>query len=625
MSSDASKQTGVTGVMEPSRQREAIALVRRGGGTIGEADVGTRVLLQAWVRRRRDHGGVIFLDLRDRSGTVQVVVRPEDAPAAAAALDKARLEWVVEVEGTVARRSAETVNPKIPTGAFEVIAARGLVLSKCDPLPFSLEGAVEASEETRLRFRYLDLRRDELQRNLRLRHEVVMESLRYFDEHGFLHVETPILTRSTPEGARDYLVPSRVHRGSFFALPQSPQLFKQILQVAGCERYVQICRCFRDEDLRADRQPEFSQIDVEMSFVDRDQVMAVMEGLTQRLFPLAGVEVHPPFDRYTHADVMARYGVDKPDLRASLEMVDLTRELGGSGFRAFRQTAEEGGAILGLAVPGAAVASRREVDEWAEQARAQGVAGVLPLRRRDGALQFQVKDSLTAGELEAAGARLQLAEGDLALLVAAPRGRASAALGELRVPLAKKYGHWAEGHRLLWVTDFPLVEWSADRRSLHLRPSPVHPSPPRGPGAARQRSGGGALARLRHRAQRCRARGRLDPYPRLRAAGAGVPPARDLRSRSARAIRLPARRLPLRRTAARRDRGRARPAGDAAGGLLQHPRGDRVPQDRLGVGPDDAGAVAGRSRAALRARHPRSAADQGVEVGRQWPRSSAFV
>jgi aspartyl-tRNA synthetase len=409
---------------------------------------------------------------------VQVVVRPEDAPDASSALEKARLEWVVEVEGEVARRSAETVNAKIPTGAFEVIAAAGKVLSKCDPLPFNLEGAVEASEETRLRFRFLDLRREELQRNLRLRHQVVMESLRYFDELGFLHVETPILTKSTPEGARDYLVPSRVHRGSFYALPQSPQLFKQILQVAGTEKYVQICRCFRDEDLRADRQPEFSQIDVEMSFVGRDQVIGVMEGLTKRLFPLVGVEVQPPFERYTYADVMARYGVDKPDLRASLEIVDLTRELGGSGFRAFRQTAEEGGAILGLAVPGAAGASRREVDEWAEQARAQGVAGVVPLRRRDGALQFQVKDALTAGELETAGDRLKLGEGDLALLVAAPRARASAALGDLRVPLAKKYGHWSEGHRLLWVVDFPLFEWSAEEgRFGAVHHAFTHPHP----------------------------------------------------------------------------------------------------------------------------------------------------
>jgi aspartyl-tRNA synthetase len=468
----------MAGVMETVSVERTTTSRRRGAGTIGESDVGSRVLLQAWVRRRRDHGGVTFFDLRDRSGTVQVVVRPEDAPEAAAALDKARLEWVVEVEGEVARRSPETVNAKIPTGAFEVVAAAGRVLSKCDPLPFNLEGAVEASEETRLRFRYLDLRREELQRNLRLRHDVVMETLRYFDEHGFLNIETPILTRSTPEGARDYVVPSRVHRGSFFALPQSPQLFKQILQVAGVERYVQICRCFRDEDLRADRQPEFSQIDVEMSFVGRDDVIAVIEGLTQRLFRLVGVEVEAPFDRYTYADVVARYGVDKPDLRASLEIVDVTRELGASGFRAFRQTVEEGGAILGLAVPGAAGASRREVDEWAEVARAQGVAGVLPLRRRDGELVFQVKDALTAGELEAAAGRLQLAEGGLALLVAAPRGRASAALGELRIPLAKKYGHFTEGHRLLWVTDFPLVEWSAEEgRFGAVHHAFTHPHP----------------------------------------------------------------------------------------------------------------------------------------------------
>jgi len=465
-------------VMERTREQGSAAEKRRGAGTIGEGDIGAHVLLQAWVRRRRDHGGVTFFDLRDRSGTVQVVVRPEQAPDAAVALDKARLEWVVEVEGVVARRSPETVNQKIPTGSFEVIATAGRVLARCEPLPFNLEGPVEASEETRLRFRYLDLRRDELQRNLRLRHEVVMETLRFFDEEGFLHVETPILTRSTPEGARDYLVPSRVHRGSFFALPQSPQLFKQILQVAGVERYVQICRCFRDEDLRADRQPEFSQIDVEMSFVDRDDVMAVMEGLVRRLFPLVGIEVETPFPRFTYADVMARYGVDKPDLRAALEIVDLTRELGTSEFRAFRQTVEEGGAILGLAVPGAAAASRREVDQWAEKARAHGVAGVLPLRRRDGALQFQVKDALTTGELEGAAARLALADGDLALLVAAPHARAAAALGELRVPLAKQYGHFREGHRLLWVTDFPLVEWSAEEGRFGAVHHPfTHPHP----------------------------------------------------------------------------------------------------------------------------------------------------
>jgi len=311
-----------------------------------------------------------------------------------------------------------------------------------------------------------------------LRYRVSMAVRKYLDEQGFIDIETPMLTRSTPEGARDYLVPSRVHPGEFFALPQSPQLFKQILQVAGVERYVQVCRCFRDEDLRADRQPEFSQIDVEMSFVERDDVMAVMEGLTRRIFPLVGVEVNPPYDRYTYADVMARYGSDKPDLRATLELVDLTGELGKSGFRAFRQTAEEGGAIIGLAIPGAAGASRKEVDEWAERARVHGAAGVLPLRHRDGALQFQVKDALTAGELESTGARLKLRDGDLALLVAAPRARAAAALGDLRVTLAKKYGHWKEGHQLLWVVDFPLVEWSADEGRFGAVHHPfTHPHP----------------------------------------------------------------------------------------------------------------------------------------------------
>ncbi|MDX1385752.1 MAG: aspartate--tRNA ligase, partial [Thermoanaerobaculia bacterium] len=375
---------------------------RRGSGTLTVGDVGERVRLQAWVRRRRDHGGVVFLDLRDRSGTVQVVVRPDEHAEVAEALMPARLEWVVEVEGVVQRRSPETVNTRIPTGEIEVVADAGRVLSRCDPLPFNLEGPVEASEETRLRYRFLDLRRPELAANLALRHRVVLEALRYFDEEGFVHVETPIQTRSTPEGARDYLVPSRVHRGSFFALPQSPQLFKQILMVAGLERYVQICRCFRDEDLRADRQPEFSQIDVEMSFVDRDDVMATTEGLVTRLFPLAGWHPEPPFPRLTYREVMDRYGIDRPDLRSPLEIVDLTETLGGSEFRAFRATVEEGGAIRAMRVPGAAAASRKQLDGWAETARAQGVAGVLALRHRDGELQFQVKDVLSPGELTAA-------------------------------------------------------------------------------------------------------------------------------------------------------------------------------------------------------------------------------
>ena len=435
---------------------------RTGAGTIRASDVGSKVRLQAWVHRRRDHGGVLFMDLRDRSGRVQVVVHPDRAPEVASGMEDVRLEWVIEIEGEVALRALDAVNSKLQTGEVEVVASSGRVLSRCEPLPFSIDGVGEASEETRLRYRYLDLRRSELAENLRLRHRVVMESLKYFDEQDFIHVETPILTRSTPEGARDYLVPSRVHRGSFFALPQSPQLFKQILMVAGVERYFQICHCFRDEDLRADRQPEFAQIDVEMSFVEVSDVLSLTEGLIGRLFPLIGSEPEPPFLRLTYDDAMRRYGSDRPDLRTDIEIVDLTDALGSSAFRGFRQAVEEGGVVRAVAVKGAADASRRMVDGWNDIAQQQGAVGVLPLRRRDGEVLFQVKNVLTDGEKESAAQALHLADGDLALLVAGPEVSTSAALGALRGELAREYGLLDEdAFRFLWVTDFPLVEWSA--------------------------------------------------------------------------------------------------------------------------------------------------------------------
>ena len=436
---------------------------RRGAGTLKKDDIGSKVKLQAWVHRRRDIGGVAFLVLRDRSGVAQVVVRPDEQPAVAEALAPARLEWVVEVEGTVAARDPEAVNPDQPTGALEVIAEAGRVLSRSRPLPLNLERPEDASEETRLKHRYLELRRPDLQRNLILRHRLTLETLRYFDEHGFVHLETPILTRSTPEGARDYLVPSRVHRGDFYALPQSPQLFKQLFQVAGFERYVQIARCFRDEDLRSDRQPEFTQIDVEMSFVDEEDIYEVTEGLLRRIFRLIGVEAPEPFPRLTWDDAMARYGSDKPDLRFGLEIRELGDLLGGSGFRGFQAAVAEGGVVRGFTVPGAAAASRKQVDGWAELARRHGAAGVLTLRRRDGELQFQVKGALTEGELSAAAERLALEEGDLALVAAGPAGTTAAALGALRVEMARTYDLVPEGaHSFLWVTDFPLVEWDED-------------------------------------------------------------------------------------------------------------------------------------------------------------------
>jgi aspartyl-tRNA synthetase len=472
---------------------------RRGAGTLTGADAGSRVKLQAWVQRRRDLGGLMFLDLRDRSGVVQVVVHPEEQAAAARALEPVRAEWVVEVEGEVTAREAGNVNPELPTGAFEVVADRAAVLARSEPPPFAVDGRVDASEETRLHHRYLDLRRPELQRNLLLRDRIVLTTRNYLHEQGFTDIETPILTRSTPEGARDYLVPSRVHRGSFFALPQSPQLFKQLLMVAGFERYVQIARCFRDEDLRADRQPEFTQIDLEMSFVDEEEIIALTEGLFHRVFPLVGIDPPASFPRLTWAESMARYGTDRPDIRFGLPIVDLSGRLGESGFRGFRETVAAGGVVRGIALPastGAAGASRKRVDGWAELARRQGAAGVLTLKRKDGEITFQVKNALTPAEVEGAAADLGLEEGGLALLVAAPEPVASAALGALRLDLAREFELVAEGaHAFLWVTEFPLLEWDGETARWYSKHHPFTSPDPRDldrlesdPGAVRSRA-----------------------------------------------------------------------------------------------------------------------------------------
>ena len=472
---------------------------RRGAGTITTADVGSRVKLQAWVQRRRDHGGLVFLDLRDRSGVVQVVLSPDERPEPAQALAAARGEWVVEVEGEVLRRDPAHVNPDLPTGEIEVAAERAAVLSRSEPPPFALDGKTEAAEETRLHYRFLDLRRPELQKNFLLRDRVTLAVRNYFHEQGFVDVETPILTKSTPEGARDYLVPSRVRRGCFYALPQSPQLFKQLLMVSGFERYVQIARCFRDEDLRADRQPEFTQIDVEMSFPTEEDVYGLTEGLFARIFPLAGIEPPATFPRMSYAEAMARYGSDKPDLRFGLPIVDLSQRLGESGFRGFRETVAGGGVVRGFAVPGAAgaaEASRKEVDGWAEIARRSGAAGVLTLRRKGGEIVFQVKNALTEGEVQGAAEALGLEEGGLALIVAAPAEVAAAALGALRLELAKTCKLIPEGkHAFLWVTEFPLLEWDEEEGRWFAMHHPFTSPDPRDlgklesdPGAVRARA-----------------------------------------------------------------------------------------------------------------------------------------
>ena len=455
-------------------------LKRRGAGTITAADVGGPVLLKAWVQRRRDHGAVIFLNLRDRSGVVQVVVTPEFQPEAAEVLGSVRNEWVVEVEGEVVRRSQENVNKDMPTGEVEVLARRAAVLARSEPLPFTLDGKAETSEETRLRYRYLDLRRPELQRNFLLRDQVTLEIRKYFNEQGFVDVETPILTKSTPEGARDFLVPSRVHHGNFYALPQSPQLFKQILMVAGLERYIQIARCFRDEALRADRQLEFTQIDLEMSFPTEEEIFELIEGLFQRIFPLGGIQPPARFPRMKYAEAMARFGSDRPDLRFGLEIADLTERLRSSGFRGFQEAVAQGGVIRGFAVPGAAEASRKEVDAWVEIARRSGAAGVLTLRRKGGELVFQVKNVLTQAELEGAAEALGLEEGGLALLVAGPASVAANALGTLRLELAKQYKLIPEGrHEFLWVTEFPELEWNEEEKRWYAMHHPFTSPDPR--------------------------------------------------------------------------------------------------------------------------------------------------
>lgn len=443
---------------------------RREAGLLREQDVGERVLVKGWVRRNRNLGGLQFLDLRDRSGIVQAVVYPDEQPEAFAVLEKVRAEWCLEIEGLLATR--EQINPNMPTGDVEIRVERAEVLSESDVPPFTVDGQGNATEEMRLRHRYLDLRRSELQRNFKLRHDVVHRARTLLHERGFLDLETPILTRSTPEGARDYLVPSRVHPGQFYALPQSPQIFKQILMVSGFERYYQIARCFRDEDLRADRQPEFTQIDIEMSFIQEDDIIELIEAMFADIFPTcAGIDLETPIPRMTYADAMARYGSDRPDLRFGLEIFDLTDLLGKSGFRGFSATAKDGGVIRAFVVPGAAGASRKDVEGFVEVARRHGALGALTLRHRDGELQFQVKKALTQDELSAVAERLGLEDGAMALIVAGPEDTTAKALGALRVALAKHYDLIPDDHHaFVWITEFPLVEFdedSGDWTSLH--------------------------------------------------------------------------------------------------------------------------------------------------------------
>ena len=428
-------------------------------GQLTAADTGAAVALLGWVHRVRDLGSLVFVDLRDRHGMTQVVVR-ENEPLVEEA-KRLRGEYVIGVIGTVVPRAADAVNPKMPTGQIEVEAREIRLLNDAKVPPFSISNdEIPVAEEMRLKYRYLDLRRPRMQRNLTLRHRATMEIRKFFDEQGFLEIETPILTKSTPEGARDYLVPSRVHHGEFYALPQSPQIFKQILMISGMDRYFQIVKCFRDEDLRADRQPEFTQVDLEMSFATEDLVFGTIEPLMERLLALVGRRVPRPFPRMPYAEAIAKYGSDKPDLRAGMEIQDVSAPFAASGFGVFRDAVAGGGVVRGFVVKGGARYSRKDLDELTAQAKALGASGLVWARNNAGAIQSSAlkaagEDTIRAA-LEAAGA----AGGDLLLLAAGTPEPTSKVLGALRLHVARRENLLDPGRfEFLWVVDFPMFEW----------------------------------------------------------------------------------------------------------------------------------------------------------------------
>jgi aspartyl-tRNA synthetase len=438
-------------------------------GDLRLAHAGQTVTLAGWVHRRRDHGALIFLDLRDRAGIVQVTCNAQAAPTAHALLNTARNEYVIQVQGVVQARPAGLTNPQLPTGEVEVVAHTAQVLNEARTPPFYINEDVEIDEALRLKYRYLDLRRPAMQRNIILRHRVVKLIRDYLDQHGFLEIETPMLIKTTPEGARDYVVPSRLHPGNFYALPQSPQQLKQLLMVAGYERYFQIARCFRDEDLRADRQPEFTQLDLEMSFVDRGDVLAVVESLYVQLIETLGSKpiLTRPFPVLTYAEAIEKYGTDKPDLRFGLPLVDLSDLAVGSGFGVFADAVAAGGQVKAVVAPGCAGFSRKQLDDLAEHARRFGAKGLVWVaRKEDEGLRSSAARFLSQAELVAILGRAGAGPADLVLIVAdASREVVARSLGELRLVLGRRLGlARTDVHALCWVVEFPLLEWNEEER-----------------------------------------------------------------------------------------------------------------------------------------------------------------
>ncbi|SFJ09511.1 aspartyl-tRNA synthetase [Paenibacillus sp. UNC496MF] len=435
-------------------------------GTLTKANIGQTVTLNGWVQRRRDLGGVLFIDLRDRTGIVQIVFNPTFSGDALAIADRARNEYVLAVRGQVVERDAETVNANLATGEIEVRVTEIEIMNAAKTPPFPIEDGVEVDESLRLKYRYLDLRRPEMQKTLLLRSKSAKVFRDFLDGQGFIDVETPILTKSTPEGARDYLVPSRVHPGEFFALPQSPQIFKQLLMVGGLERYYQIARCFRDEDLRADRQPEFTQVDIETSFLSQDQLLDMMEELVAKLFKeTINVDIARPFQRITYADAMNKYGSDKPDLRFGMEMEDITDIVSSSDVKVFATVSASGGVVKALNAKGCASWSRKELDDLQPFAARYGGKGLAWVTVKEGEWRGPIVKFFKPEEIAALTERLGVEEGDLLLFSADKKKVVADVLGNLRLKIGKQLGLIDESQfKLEWVVDFPLLGYDEEAK-----------------------------------------------------------------------------------------------------------------------------------------------------------------
>ena len=434
-------------------------------GELTDKNIGDKVTIVGWANKWRDHGGVVFIDLRDRSGLVQTVFSPEIDKDLHQAAHKIRNEYVVQVEGDVRERPEGTVNPNLPTGQVEVVVRKLTVLNECKPLPFMVEDDAEVSESLRYKHRYLDLRRPVIQQNMIIRHKATRAFREYLDSNDFIEIETPILTKSTPEGARDYLVASRTNPGHFFALPQSPQIFKQILMVSGLERYYQIVRCFRDEDLRADRQPEFTQIDLEMSFVDREDIMSIIEEMVKKVFSDAvNVDIEGSFQRLSYNDAMEKYGSDKPDLRFGLELKNVSDIVKDSSFKVFLDTVANGGIVKGLNAKGLAGYSRKDLDDLTKVVQGFGAKGMAWMKVKE-KIESPIAKFFPEETLNALRERFEAEEGDLLLFVADKPGVANECLAKLRSEMARRLDLVnSNEYKLVWITDFPLFEWNEDEK-----------------------------------------------------------------------------------------------------------------------------------------------------------------